>query len=230
MRPRCTWRCIPGWWKSSDQLWSGRCHWGRQRIHQINKYLSGTCYTLSTVPFARGAEECGRCVKYIPSLCEQVRRKMAIVSSKCCLPRTSALNSCVILGYEVENILAVVLAMWDELFGEEKARRFITLVCFFFPLFFTIAADFGSVERTLHPVCWKAQWHRESFKGILSSLASSLLSEWAWDQQGIVLLASWDCAVLKAHKTDQQADRQIVPFCPYSLGRGKWPSYVIVWL
>lgn len=136
MRPRCTWRCIPGWWKSSDQLWSGRCHWGRQRIHQINKYLSGTCYTLSTVPFARGAEECGRCVKYIPSLCEQVRRKMAIVSSKCCLPRTSALNSCVILGYEVENILAVLYLQCEMSYlGKKKPADSLHWSVFFFPSF-----------------------------------------------------------------------------------------------
>lgn len=137
------------------------------------------------------------------------------------LPWSWALNSCMISGYEVENIITA-LYFQCELSGEEKAHKLSILVCFFL---FTIAADLGSVERTLHPVCCKAPQYRKGFKGILSSLASSLLREWAWDQQGPAYPL-----VLRCLKGPQTAGRKTLIFCPYSLKRGNWPGYIIVWL
>lgn len=97
-----------------------------------------------------------------------------------------------ILGYKVENIITALYFQCDLSYIWERKSLYFhyiglgLLFCFFFPSLFTIAADLGSVERTLHPVCCKALQYREGFRGLLSSLAFSLLSEWAWDQLGPV--------------------------------------------
>lgn len=126
--------------------------------------------------------------KYIPSFCEQGRRKMAIDSSKCCLLWSLALNSCMILGYKVENIITALYFQCDlsYIWGRKSLYFHYIGLFFFSPSLFTIAADLGSIERTLHPVCCKALQYRQGFGGLLSSLAFSLLSEWAWDQLGPV--------------------------------------------
>ena len=125
--------------------------------------------------------------KHLPSFCEQERRKMAIDSSKCCLLRSLALNSCMILGYKVENIITALYFQCElsYIWGRKNLYfRYIGL--FFFSSLFTIAADLGSIERTPHPVCCKAPQYREGFGGLLSSLPFSLWSEWAWGQRGPV--------------------------------------------
>lgn len=156
--------------------------------------------------------------KYIPSFCEQERRKMAIDSSKCCLLWSLALNSCMILGYKVENIITALYYQCDLSYIWERKSLYFhyiglgLLLLFFFPSLFTIAADLGSVERTLHPVCCKAlsterasgaffpPWHSHCW-------VNGHGTSWA-------LFVSWCRAVLKSHRTDQQADRQMLMFCP----------------
>lgn len=51
---------------------------------------------------------------------------MAIVSSKCCLPGLLALNSCMILGYKVENIITALYFQCEMSYlGEKKPTNFL---------------------------------------------------------------------------------------------------------
>lgn len=113
-----------------------------------------------------------------------------------------------ILGYKVENIITALYFQCDGVIsGKEKALYFHyiglgLLLFFFFPLF-TIAADLGSVERTLHPVCCKALQYREGFRGP-SFLPGILIVGVNGHGTSWALFASWCRAVLKSHRTDQR--------------------------
>ena len=87
--------------------------------------------------------------KHIPSFCEQERRKMAIDSSKCCLLWSLVLNSCMILGYKLENIITA-LYFQSELsyIWGRKNLYFHYIGLFFFYLF------------SLYNCCWFGQ-HRK---------------------------------------------------------------------
>lgn len=145
--------------------------------------------------------------KHIPSFCEQGRRKMAIDSSKCCLLWSLALNSCMILGYKVENIIIALYFQCElsYIWGRKSLYfHYIGLLCVFFSSLFTIAADLDSIERTLRPVCCQAPLFREGFGGLLSSPAS-LLS--AWDQGGPYLSVGVGLSWSPTELTSRQIDR-----------------------
>jgi len=78
-----------------------------------------------------------------------------------------------ILGYKVENILTVQYFQCPVSYsGKQKPTNLL-----YWSGVLTIAADLGSIERILHPVCRRAQQYRKGFKGIISSLASLLPSD-----------------------------------------------------
>lgn len=151
--------------------------------------------------------------KHIPSFCEQGRRKMAIDSSKCCLLWSLALNSCMILGYKVENIIIALYFQCElsYIWGRKSLYfHYIGLLCVFFFL-------------SLYNCCWFGQHRKNPTSCLLSSSTVQRGLRGPAFLPGILvecmgprgpLFVSWCRAVLKSHRTDQQADRQTLVFCP----------------
>lgn len=151
--------------------------------------------------------------RHIPSSCERVRRKMPPSPPDApCLPA-------VVLSSEqrpdfrplVENVLTALCFQRATSYWEEKKPTDLwrwSGVCSS-QLLLILAAQKGPCILSAEE---QQQWG-ESFKGLISSLASPLPREWASDQQAPA------CQLVACR--DQQADRETLMFCAYSWKRGK---------
>ena len=145
--------------------------------------------------------------KHLPSFCEQERRKMAIDSSKCCLLRSLALNSCMILGYKVENIITALYFQCElsYIWGRKNLYfRYIGL--FFFSLLSLQLLLIWAAQKGPHILSAVKLHSTERASGAFFPPCHSHCGVSGHGASG-ALFVGWCRAVLKSHRTDQQADR-----------------------
>lgn len=138
---------------------------------------------------------------------------MAIDSSKCCLLRSLALNSCMILGYKVENIITALYFQCElsYIWGRKNLYfRYIGL--FFFSLLSLQLLLIWAAQKGPHILSAVKLHSTERASGAFFPPCHSHCGVSGHGASG-ALFVGWCRAVLKSHRTDQQdtAVPSIVP-------------------